>query len=122
MAEETEDKREGERITILGELHGEVMVYQPTAVKEISRRGAQVETSFPLQLNSLREFRLTLCERSVVMKGRFAHCAGSLPCRRQQASRAANRAPTPHARKRDRPTLQTPPSTEDAHRSRTARG
>jgi len=41
MAEETEDKREGERINILGELHGEVMVYQPTAIREISRRGAQ---------------------------------------------------------------------------------
>ena len=75
MAEETEDKREGERINILGELHGEVMVYQPTAIKEISRRGAQIETSFPLQLNSLHEFRLTLGERSVVMKGRVAHCS-----------------------------------------------
>ena len=75
MAGETEDKREGERINILGELHGEVMVYQPTAIKEISRRGAQVETSFPLQLNSLHDFRFTLGERSVVMKGRVAHCS-----------------------------------------------
>jgi hypothetical protein len=75
MAGETEDKREGERINILGELHGEVMVYQPTAIKEISRRGAQIETSFPLQLNSLHEFRFTLGDRSVVRKGRVAHCS-----------------------------------------------
>jgi hypothetical protein len=74
MAGETEDKREGERINILGELHGEVMVYQPTAIKEISRRGVQIETSFPLQLDSLHEFRFTLGERSVVIKGRVAHC------------------------------------------------
>jgi hypothetical protein len=75
MADETEDKRDGERINILGELHGEVMVYQPTAIKEISRRGAQVETRFPLQLDSLHEFRFTLGERSIVMKGRVVHCS-----------------------------------------------
>ena len=75
MGEGTEDKREGERLNILGELHGEVMVYQPTAIKEISRRGAQVETRFPLQLDSLHEFRFTLGERSIVMKGRVVHCS-----------------------------------------------
>jgi len=75
MGEGTEDKREGERINILGELHGEVMVYQPTAIKEISRRGAQVETRFPLQLDSLHEFRFTLGERAIVMKGRVVHCS-----------------------------------------------
>jgi PilZ domain len=75
MADETEDKRDGERINILGELHGEVMVYQPTAIREISRRGAQVETRFPLQLDSLHEFRFTLGERSIVMKGRVVHCS-----------------------------------------------
>jgi hypothetical protein len=44
------------------------------AIKEISRGGAQVETGFPLQVDSLHEFRLTLGERSVVVKGRIAHC------------------------------------------------
>ncbi len=63
-----------ERIQILGELHGEVMVFQPMAIKEISRGGAQVETSFPLQVDSLHEFRLTLGDRSIVVKGRVAHC------------------------------------------------
>jgi PilZ domain-containing protein len=75
MADGTGEKRDGERINILGELHGEVMVFQPTAVKEISRRGAQIETNFPLQLDSLHEFRFTLGDRSIVMKGRVAHCS-----------------------------------------------
>ena len=75
MADGTGEKRDGERINILGELHGEVMVFQPTAVKEISRRGVQIETNFPLQLDSLHEFRFTLGDRSIVMKGRVAHCS-----------------------------------------------
>src|SRR5438477_12748138 len=69
------EKRDAERIEILGELHGEVMVFQPVAIKEISRGGAQVETAFPLQLDSLHEFRLTLGDRSIVVKGRVAHCS-----------------------------------------------
>ncbi len=74
MAGRPENKRDTERIPILGELHGEVMVFQPMAIKEISRGGAQVETQFRLQLDSLHEFRLTLGDRSVVVKGRVAHC------------------------------------------------
>src|SRR5881628_2736477 len=69
------DKRDKQRIQILGELHGEVMVFQPVAIKQISRGGAQVETAFPLQLDSLHDFRLTLGDRSVVVKGRVAHCS-----------------------------------------------
>src|SRR5438045_7272517 len=69
-----ENKRDTERVQILGELRGEVTVFQPMAIKEISRGGAQVETGFPLQLDSLHEFRLTLGDRSVVVKGRVAHC------------------------------------------------
>jgi hypothetical protein len=69
------DKRDTERVQILGELHGEVMVFQPMAIKEISRGGCQVETGFPLQRESLHEFRLTLGERSVIVKGRVAHCS-----------------------------------------------
>ena len=42
-----EDKRDTERVQILGELRGEVTVFQPMAIKEISRGGAQVETGFP---------------------------------------------------------------------------
>ena len=50
------------------------MVFQPTAVRQISRGGMQVETSFPLHLDSLHDFRLTLDNRSIVIKGRIAHC------------------------------------------------
>jgi len=67
--------REAERIEILGELHGEVMVFQPMAIKEISRGGAQIETGFPLQLDCLHDFRLTLGDRSIVVKGRVVHCS-----------------------------------------------
>ena len=69
------DLRDAERIQILGDLHGEVMVFQPMTIREMSRGGAQVETGFPLQLDSLHEFRLTLGDRSVVVKGRVAHCS-----------------------------------------------
>lgn len=69
------NKRGSERIQILGGLRGEVMVYQPVAIKDVSRGGAQVETTFPLQLDSLHDFRLTLGDRSVVVKGRVAHCS-----------------------------------------------
>jgi hypothetical protein len=74
MPDSREPKREGDRIEILGELRGEVMVFQPMVIKEISIGGAQVETIFPLQLNSLHDFRLTLGDSSLVVKGRVAHC------------------------------------------------
>src|SRR5256885_5349763 len=70
-----EDKRDTERLQILGDLRGEVMVFQPMAIKEISRIGAQVETGFPLHLDSLHELRLTLGDQSVVVKGRVVHCS-----------------------------------------------
>ena len=69
-----DNKRDAERLTILGELHGEVMVFQPMALKEIGRGGAQIETQFPLQLNSLHELRLTLGDHSIIVKGRIVYC------------------------------------------------
>ena len=74
MASGHEDTRDTERIAILGELHGEVMVFEPTTIKELSRGGAQLETSFPLHVDSLHEFRLSLGDRSIVVKARVAHC------------------------------------------------
>ena len=50
------------------------MVFQPVAIKEISPGGAQVESAFPLHVDSLHQFRLSLGGRSVVVKGRVAHC------------------------------------------------
>jgi PilZ domain-containing protein len=69
-----DEKRDRERVEILGELHGEVMVFQPLSIKEISHGGCLVETSFPLHLNSLHDIRLTLGDQSIVLKGRVAHC------------------------------------------------
>jgi len=67
------NKRDAERITVLGELQGEMMVFQPILVKEISRGGASVETRFPLHLNSLHDIRLILGNTSVILKGRVVH-------------------------------------------------
>ena len=70
----TDENRDRERVEILGELHGEVMIFQALSIKEISHGGCLVETTFPLHLNSLHEIRLTLDDRSVVLKARVAHC------------------------------------------------
>jgi len=70
-----DNKRDTDRVQILGELHGEVMIFQPMTIKEVSHGGAQIETGFPLHLDSLHEFRLTLGERSIIVKGRVAHCS-----------------------------------------------
>ncbi len=74
MTELPDEKRDRERVEILGELHGEVMVFQPLSIREISQGGCLVETAFPLHINSLHDIRLTLGEQSVVLKGRVAHC------------------------------------------------
>jgi len=67
------DKRESERVAVMAGLSGEIKVYLPLVVEEISRAGATIETTVKLQLNSLHEIRLTLGGRSVVVKGRVAH-------------------------------------------------
>ena len=51
------------------------MVFQPMAIKEVSGGGALVETAFPLVLDSLHDFRLTLGDRAVIVKGRVVHCS-----------------------------------------------
>jgi hypothetical protein len=66
--------RDSERIPTAGQVSGEVTVYEPMTILDLSDRGAQVETGFALHLGSLHEFRLSLGERSVVVKGRIAHC------------------------------------------------
>ena len=50
------------------------MVFQPMTILDLSLGGAQIETAFALQLDSLHDFRLTLGSRSVIVKGRIAHC------------------------------------------------
>ena len=49
------------------------MVFQPSAICQVSHGGMQLETIFPLQVDSLHDFRLTLGGVSVVLKGRIAH-------------------------------------------------
>jgi hypothetical protein len=75
MSESGGEKREGRRFAILGDLHGEVMIFQPISITEISHTGAKIDSAFPLHLESLHEFKLTLGSRSVVLKGRITHCA-----------------------------------------------
>ena len=69
-----QERRDDERISILGELHGEVMVFQPMTITEIGCGGVQVETAFPLHIDSLHELRLALGDRPIVVKGRVTHC------------------------------------------------
>ena len=68
------EQRDKERVPTSGELEGAVMVFQPMTILDLSHGGAQIETPFPLQLDSLHDFRLSLGDRTVVVKGRIAHC------------------------------------------------
>jgi hypothetical protein len=68
-----DEKRDDHRVTILGELQGEITVFEPMLIKEMSRSGATVETRVPLALNSLHDVRLTLGGKSIVVKGRVVH-------------------------------------------------
>lgn len=74
MSERDDNKRDSERLELLGGISGEVMVFQPLMIRQISTGGMEIETGFPLQLDSLHDFRLTLSGgRSVVVKGRVVH-------------------------------------------------
>ena len=66
------ERRSAERVPILGELQGEIMVFQPMLIRDLSKSGVTVETRFPLHLDSLHDLRLTLAHRSIVVKGRVA--------------------------------------------------
>jgi PilZ domain-containing protein len=68
------DSRDRERILLAGQLHGEIMLFQSMVVREISRGGAQIETTSPLKVDSLHELRVVFGEQSAVLKGRVAHC------------------------------------------------
>lgn len=48
-------------------------MFQPVFVNEISRTGVTVESRFPLQIDSLHDLRLTLGDKSIVLKARVAH-------------------------------------------------
>ncbi len=67
------DNRTQERVPILGDLHGEMMVFQTMLIRDISKGGVTIETRFPLHIDSLHDVRLTLSKTSVVVKCRVAH-------------------------------------------------
>lgn len=66
------EKRDTSRIAVLGNLQGEMTIYQTIVIKEIGPGGVLIETGFPLQLNSLHDVRLDL-RQPIVVKGRVAH-------------------------------------------------
>jgi hypothetical protein len=70
-----QERRDDERVSILGELPGEVMVFQPMAITEIGRGGLQIETSFPFHIDSLHQLRLALGDQPIVVQGRVTHCS-----------------------------------------------
>ncbi len=70
---DTDRGRDSDRIPLTGEVTGEVSVYQPMTILDLSERGARVETPFALHLGSLHDFRLSLGGLSIVVKGRIAH-------------------------------------------------
>jgi hypothetical protein len=74
IADMAGEKRDLERVPLKGQVSGEVMVFQPMTILDISLGGVQIETTFALQLDSLHDFRLSLADRSIVVKGRIAHC------------------------------------------------
>lgn len=68
-----ESTRRIERLEILGEVKGEVMVFQPMLIKQLSPFGALIQTAFPLQVDSLHDLRLALGELPIVVKARIVH-------------------------------------------------
>ena len=68
-----ENRRHGNRVDILGDLQGEIMVFEPMTITQLSPGGAQLETPFPLHLGSLHDLRLSLGDASIVVKGRIVH-------------------------------------------------
>lgn len=70
----TDDNKRDERVPVPAPLYGEVKVFHPMTILDISKGGLQIETPFPLQVDSLHEFRVSLGERSIVVKGRIANC------------------------------------------------
>jgi len=70
-----QDKRRMARVKIPGGLPGEVSVLAPAEIREFSPSGAMLDLAFPLVLNSVHDVRLELDDRSIVVRGRVAHCS-----------------------------------------------
>ena len=68
-------QRQRQRVPLPNGLTGEVTVYRPLTVTDLSPAGARVETPEPLRVNSVRAFRLNLGEQTVVLKGRVCRAS-----------------------------------------------
>jgi PilZ domain-containing protein len=73
VSDEDGSGRASERVGLPATLHGEVLMFQRMDIRQLSVEGALIETAFPLTVDSVHAFRLTLDEGPVVVKGRVAH-------------------------------------------------
>lgn len=62
-----------ERVKIDGDLRGEVLVYQPLTLTEVSLAGALLQTTFPLSLDSPHGLRLAVGDPPVTATARVLH-------------------------------------------------
>jgi hypothetical protein len=69
-----DDNRESPRLELLGTLPGEVSVLAPISVRDISRKGVQVESAYPLLIGSAHDVRLHLGDQPVVVRARVVRC------------------------------------------------
>jgi hypothetical protein len=72
MASDSE-QRDADRIPILRDLEGEIMVFEPLQIKDLSWGDASIQTAYPLVIDTLHDLRLTLGAQSVVLKARVTH-------------------------------------------------
>jgi hypothetical protein len=66
-------RRAHERHDLPDTVSGEVKIYHSMAIRQLGGGGALIEIGVPLQIDSLHDFRLTLGDRSVVVKARVVH-------------------------------------------------
>jgi c-di-GMP-binding flagellar brake protein YcgR len=69
------NERQVTRQALNPELTGEVSVYRPLAVSDLSASGARIESGDALRVGSIRAIRLNLGDRTVVLKGRIMHAS-----------------------------------------------
>ncbi|MEZ5319318.1 MAG: PilZ domain-containing protein [Vicinamibacterales bacterium] len=70
-----DERRRSARVRIVGEVHGRaVSVDQPVTVREISLGGLSLRTSFPFEVGTTHDIRLTLGDgAAVALRARVVH-------------------------------------------------
>jgi len=69
----SDERRDAERVRVPGDLQGEVLVYQPMTLRELSLVGAVTETAFSLPPDSSHNLRLALGPTNVVASARVVN-------------------------------------------------